>query len=54
MWPGWELRENQGRWKVGGNFTGGFCWERNIEYCLLLREGGEDFVSFFSFYILLL
>lgn len=35
----------------GSGGFGRFCWESNIEYCLLLREGGEHFVSFvFSYF----
>lgn len=50
-------RGSLGRWRVEGTFRGGFCWESNMEYCLLLGEGGcfEGFFFFiFCFWYILL
>lgn len=53
VWLGWEFGESWG----GGHFQGRFCWESNMEYCLLLGEGVGCFVWFcfsysaFDFYL---
>lgn len=50
VWLGWEFGESWGR----GHFQGRFCWESNMEYCLLLGEGVGVLFDFFFFHILLL